>query len=161
MTEYAGHASALVADVDCTADGKDLCSVHGVQGFPTIKWGSPDAMEDYEGGRDLESLTAFAAENLKPVCGPENIDLCDDDKKALIKQLQSEGVAKLTGKIAEKTTELETAETDFEAAVEKLQAEYEALSEAKDAKAKEIKDSGLGLMKAVLASLSKAESAEL
>ena len=27
MEEYDGHASALVAKVDCTAGGKDLCTV--------------------------------------------------------------------------------------------------------------------------------------
>ena len=41
--------TALVADVDCTTEGKPLCEENGVQGFPTIKWGSPDALEDYEG----------------------------------------------------------------------------------------------------------------
>jgi len=40
MGEYKDHASALVADVDCTAEGKPLCDSNGVQGFPTIKWGS-------------------------------------------------------------------------------------------------------------------------
>ena len=33
MQKYEGHASALVGDVDCTADeSKELCETHGVQG---------------------------------------------------------------------------------------------------------------------------------
>eukprot|EP00409_Alexandrium_fundyense_P004668 CAMPEP_0185900634 /NCGR_PEP_ID=MMETSP0196C-20130402/151_1 /TAXON_ID=2932 /ORGANISM="Alexandrium fundyense, Strain CCMP1719" /LENGTH=61 /DNA_ID=CAMNT_0028619133 /DNA_START=146 /DNA_END=331 /DNA_ORIENTATION=+ len=39
----------LIADVDCTTAGKDLCEKHGVKGFPSIKWGDPDALEDYDG----------------------------------------------------------------------------------------------------------------
>merc|ERR1719258_773 len=46
---------------------------------------------------------------------------------------------------------LEAAGTTFETAVEELQAEYQKLSDDKEAKTKEIKDSGLGLMKAVKA----------
>merc|ERR1712157_452428 len=81
MDAYADSKTALVADVDCTAEGKPLCDSHGVQGFPTIKWGDPSNLEDYEGGRDFASLEKFAKENLKPMCSPKNIDLCDDEKK--------------------------------------------------------------------------------
>merc|ERR1740117_1526593 len=77
MTEFDGHASALVGDVDCTAAGKPLCDSNGVRGFPTIKFGDPSNLEDYKGGRDFDALSKFASENLKPVCSPANIDLCD------------------------------------------------------------------------------------
>jgi len=40
---------------------RDLGKRFGVQGFPTLKWfdGKSDKPEDYNGGRDLESLTKF------------------------------------------------------------------------------------------------------
>merc|ERR1719446_1279363 len=41
MTAYEGHATTLVADVDCTGEGKSLCETVGVEGFPTIKHGDP------------------------------------------------------------------------------------------------------------------------
>jgi hypothetical protein len=75
--DFAGSATQLVGDVDCTTEGKPLCETYGVKGFPSIKWGDPSAMEDYQGGRDYKSLKAFADENLKPICSPSNIDLCD------------------------------------------------------------------------------------
>merc|ERR1719445_978594 len=77
MKEFKDNKDVLIADVDCTADGKPLCSTHGVQGFPTLKWGNPAALEDYQGGRDFDSLKTFAEENLKPMCGPFNLDLSD------------------------------------------------------------------------------------
>ena len=86
MDAFADSKTALVGDVDCTAAGKPLCDSNGVQGFPTIKWGDPSALEDYQGGRDFDALKKFADENLKPMCSPSNIDLCDDDKKAEIKK---------------------------------------------------------------------------
>merc|ERR1712232_1145818 len=70
----------FVASVDCTAGGKPLCDSNGIQGFPTLKWGDPNALEDYQGGRSLDALKSFATENLKPVCSVSNIDLCDDEK---------------------------------------------------------------------------------
>jgi len=36
MAEYEGNPTSLVADVDCTTEGKDLCEEVGIQGFPTI-----------------------------------------------------------------------------------------------------------------------------
>jgi len=151
IKKFEGSATALVADVDCTAEGKPLCEEHGVQGFPTIKWGDPSALEDYEGGRDFESLEAFADENLKPVCSPTNIDLCDDDKKKKISDLMAMSEADLEAEISKKDAELKEAEATFDAEVQKLQEKYEQLEKDKTAKQKEIKDSGLGLMKAVKA----------
>merc|ERR1711998_129073 len=81
MEENKDSTTSLVADVDCTADGKDLCETHGVQGFPTIKYGDPSDLKDYSGGRDFDSLKKFADESLGPQCGPEHMDLCDEKMK--------------------------------------------------------------------------------
>merc|ERR1719409_416663 len=125
MKEYKGSKTALVYDVDCTAAGKPLCDSNGVRGFPTIKWGDPSALEKYTGGRDFDSLKEFAAENLKPVCSPANIDLCDADKKAEIETFQAMSADELEAAIAEKEAEQEAAEKAFKKGVEKLQKKYE------------------------------------
>jgi len=151
IKKYADHATALVADVDCTAEGKPLCEEHGVQGFPTIKWGDPSALEDYDGGRDYEELETFAEENLKPLCSPKNLDLCDDDKKKQISDLMAMSIEDLEASIEKKEAEAKEAEETFDAEVQKLQEKYEQLEKDKTAKQKEIKESGLGLMKAVKA----------
>jgi len=100
MSEFEGSSSSLVADVDCTADGKSLCDKSGVQGFPTIKHGDPTDLKDYQGGRDFESLKKFADENLGPQCGPDNMDLCSDTIKNKIEGYLAMSVDKLEGKIA-------------------------------------------------------------
>jgi len=151
MKSFDGSKTALVADVDCTAAGKDLCETHGVEGFPTIKWGDPSSLEDYDGGRDFEELKKFAEENLKPMCSPTNIELCDEDKKKQITELMAMDAAALDAKIAEKVKKQEEAEETFNSEVEKLQKRYEELEEEKKAAIAEVKASGLGLMKAVKA----------
>lgn len=156
MKEYAGSKTALVADVDCTAEGgKELCETHGVQGFPTLKWGDPSALEKYEGGRDADALKKFAAENLKPLCSPANLDLCDVDKKKQISDLQALPAEELEKQIAEKKAEQKTAEETFESEVKKLQAKYEQHQKDKDDGLAAVKASGLGLMKAVQAHAAK------
>jgi hypothetical protein len=156
MGEFEGSATALVADVDCTAAGKPLCDSNGVQGFPTIKWGDPSALEDYQGGRDFDALKKFADENLKPMCSPANIDLCDDEKKAEIEKFQAMEADELKKEIKTKEDAMAQAEKDFEKAVKKLQRKYEKLQKKKEKALKDIKDSGLGLMKAVSAHAGKA-----
>merc|ERR550525_1353507 len=100
MDEFKGKPSSLVADVDCTDAGKDLCEKHGVQGFPTIKWGDPSDLKDYEGGRDYEELKKFADENLGPTCGPDHLDLCNEKQKKSIEKFQAMSNQELEGKIA-------------------------------------------------------------
>merc|ERR1712110_735971 len=161
IKKYDGSKTALVADVDCTTDGKPLCEEHGVQGFPTIKWGDPSALEDYDGGRDYDDLEKFADENLKPLCSPKNLDLCDDAKKTQIKTYMEMSVEDLDAEIEKKEAEAKEAEETFDAEVQKLQERYEALEKEKTEKQAAVKASGLGLMKAVKATKGDGEKEEL
>mmetsp|Transcript_13973 Transcript_13973/g.28557 ORF Transcript_13973/g.28557 Transcript_13973/m.28557 type:complete len:217 (-) Transcript_13973:86-736(-) len=152
---FDGHKTALIGDVDCTADGKPLCEANGVQGFPTLKWGDPSALENYEGARSYDALKKFADENLKPICSPTNIDLCSAEKKAEIEKFQAMSVADLDAAISEQEAKITDAETLFKDEVKKLQKTYEGLKEAQDAAIADVKSSGLGLMKAVKAAKGK------
>merc|ERR1712224_475831 len=160
IDEYKDSKTALVADVDCTTEGKSLCETHGIRGYPTIKWGDPSALEDYDGGRSLSDLQTFASENLKPICGPKNLDLCDDEKKKEIADLMALADADLDAKIAEKKKEIEAAEEAFKTGLKGLQSTYEQLQKDKDEGIKKIKESGLGLMQSVLAHAGKPKDKE-
>jgi len=151
MKEYADSKDILVADVDCTADGKDLCEEIGVQGFPTIKFGDPNNLEDYEGGRDLKALQKHAKEKLGPSCGPKNLDLCDAEKKKQLDEFMAMPEEDLAAKIKEQEADMAKAESDLEELLKSLQSQYEEGQKARDDKKKEIKESGLGLMKSVAA----------
>merc|ERR1711972_209412 len=158
MKEYQDHKTVLIADVDCTAGGKSLCETVGVQGYPTIKYGDPNNLEDYEGGRDYKALLKFAKDNLGPSCGPANMDLCDDDKKELINKFMAMSIDDLKKAIKEKDDESAAVDTEFDEMVKGLQSSYEAGQKARDEKKKEIKDSGLGLMKSVKAAKKSGKS---
>jgi len=147
--------TSLIADVDCTAEGKPLCEQAGVQGFPTIKWGDASSLEDYQGGRDYDAMKKFAKENLKPMCSPANLDLCDDEKKAKIQELQALAPADLQAQVDAKKAEMKTLEETFETSVKQLQADYEQLQKDKDQTIADVKKSGLGLMQAVQAAKKK------
>lgn len=152
MDAFKGSESQLVADVDCTAEGKPLCDANGIRGYPSLKWGDPSDLQDYQGARDYDALKKFAEENLKPMCSPKNIDLCDDDKKKEIEKFQAMSKEDLEKAIKEKEDEQTAVEEDFKKLVEGLQKTYQEANEDKDKKLADIKESGLGLMKAVLSS---------
>lgn len=159
--EFASSDTKLVADVDCTAEGKPLCDANGVQGFPTLKWGDPSDLQAYEGGRTYDDLKKFAEENLKPLCSVSNIDLCDDDMKANIKKYQDMSADDLAALVEVEETKLSDAEAFFKAEVEKLQATYQQLSKDKDDAQAAVKESGLGLMKSVFKSKTDSSKDEL
>lgn len=68
---YSASSSVVIGSVDCTAEGnEDLCQQYGVQGYPTLKYykdGNTEG-EDYSGGRDLDTLSSFANEELDKKC---------------------------------------------------------------------------------------------
>jgi len=151
MGDFADSKTALVADVDCTADGKPLCDANGVQGFPTIKYGDPNALEKYEGGRDYDALKKFADENLKPLCSPSNMDLCEDDQKEELNKLMAMDMADLEAAVKDGEDKIENAEKTFKTELQKLQDSYQKLMKDKDDTIASVKSSGLGQMKSVLA----------
>jgi hypothetical protein len=161
MAEFKDSATALVGDSDCTAAGKSLCSKMGVRGYPTIKHGDPNNMEDYKGGRTLADLQKFASENLGPSCGPANLDLCDDAKKAQIEEYLAMSAGDLKTKVDEENKKNTDIEETFKTEVSKLQKRYEELQKEKDTGLAAVKDSGLGLMSAVQAHKKKAGKSEL
>lgn len=85
--EFDGSNTVLIADVDCTVE-KQLCSRHGVKGFPTIKafpmGSNAEEGQLYEGGRDFDSLKQYADHSLGPSCSNDYIELCDAGQKATL-----------------------------------------------------------------------------
>jgi len=160
MEKFKDSKTALIADVDCTVH-QDLCGKHGVQGYPTIKYGDPNNMEDYQGGRSYDDLEKFANENLGPSCGPANLDLCDADQKKKIEEASAMSEADLDAKIKTEEKRIEDAEENFKKEVEKLQATYEKLSKDKDETIAAVKKEGLGMLKSVRAHKSSGGKKEL
>merc|ERR1712146_772434 len=95
-------------------------------------------------------------ENLKPMCSPTNIDLCDDEKKAQIEELQALSAEELQAKIDAEEQKIKDAEKLFEDELVKLQSTYEQISKDKEDTIADVKASGLGLMKSVKAASAKA-----
>jgi hypothetical protein len=160
MAEYKGAADRLIADVDCTAGGKSLCESVGVRGYPTIKHGDPNDLQDYKGGRSFADLKKFA-DGLGPQCGPGNLDLCDDAKKKQIAEFQALSASEREAKIGEQEKSLTTLESDFKKFVDGLQKQYTEANEKKDKDLEAIKSGGLGLLKSVHAFEKKAGKGEL
>lgn len=159
MAKYADHKSILVADVDCTAGGEDLCQEIGVEGYPTIKHGDPADLQDYEGGREMEELEEFAA-TLGPSCSVANIELCDAEKKAKIEEFQAMPADKLKEFIKTQEAAMKKVESDFEEFVEGLQSQYEEAEKKKKSDISAIKESGLGMAKSVRAASGAGGAAE-
>ncbi|KAH8600224.1 thioredoxin-like protein [Bisporella sp. PMI_857] len=81
---FAKKDKLIIAKVDADAE-KSLGKRFGVQGFPTIKFfnGKDEKPIDYNGGRDLESLSAFLTEKTgvkpkKKAVAPSQVEFLND-----------------------------------------------------------------------------------
>ena len=158
MEEFEGSESVLVADVDCIGEGKSLCDQNGVKGFPTIKYGDPNNLQDYKGGRDKNELVEFT-ETLKPGCIVESLENCSDEEKALIEELRKKTNAELQEMIVAELKESEQAHKDFKEGVDKLQSEFEKLTADKEGTLKDIKDRySIGFVKQLINEKSEQKS---
>lgn len=96
--EYEGSKSVLIGDVDATIES-DLGSKYGVQGYPTLKYftaGSTEA-QDYNSGRDFESMKTWVDDNLKVKCNVADGEGCTDKENTYIakwKGKDSDAIAK-------------------------------------------------------------------
>merc|ERR1719469_1221523 len=145
---FKDSADRLVADVDCTADGKSLCDSMGVEGYPTIKYGDPHNLQDYKEGRGFADLKKFFA-GLGPECGPAHPELCDVQDKLEIQEFQAMSVSELEQALAEKEKKLETLEADFKVFMQGLEDSYKAANAKKEEEVEELRSNGLSLLKGV------------
>lgn len=68
----ANDPPVILAEVDCTADGKDICSQHGVSGYPTLKaFKNGEKAFDYEGPRDSDGIVKY----MRSKAGPSSKEL--------------------------------------------------------------------------------------
>lgn len=139
----------LVASVDCTTGGKAICDANGVRGFPTLKFGDPNALEDYQGGRDFESLNKFARD-IEAQCSAFNPDKCDDLEAGQLDHFMSKDLDELRDILLEKETLLKKVEGALQDEVKKLQEAYEELKSSTEDAIQKIKSQGYGLLKSVI-----------
>ena len=97
-TEYKDSSSVLIGDVDCTVE-TELASDYGVKGYPTIKYypagEGKEGAKDYQGGRDLASLKAFAANTLAKGCEVDKEESCDERENKYIAKMKAKGADKI------------------------------------------------------------------
>jgi hypothetical protein len=81
----------MIGDVDCTEDGQSLCEKFNVGGYPTIKYfsdGDTTTGQDYQSGRDFDSLKKFVTDELEVKCDPSDPSECNDKEKAYIEKMK-------------------------------------------------------------------------
>merc|ERR1711923_523651 len=120
--EWADNEVGLIAEVDCTIESNEpICG--GVQGYPTVKYGDPNSLDN-----------------------------CTDEEKTEIAKFDALSLPDLESAIAQVDGSIAQFEQDFEAEVDKLQTRYDELMKGVEEKTAALqKDSGYKYMKSVLA----------
>eukprot|EP00656_Telonema_subtile_P017231 TRINITY_DN1920_c0_g1_i8.p1 TRINITY_DN1920_c0_g1~~TRINITY_DN1920_c0_g1_i8.p1 ORF type:complete len:190 (-),score=43.82 TRINITY_DN1920_c0_g1_i8:333-902(-) len=113
-----------------------------IQGYPSIKYGAPDALHDYEGGREYSDLSEFAKNNLGPTCGINTQEHCTQMQKTEILAAQTFSNDEIKTALQKKRDELKAVNDEFEAAAAALETEYERLSAETEKKITAVEQSG-------------------
>lgn len=99
--EFAASSSVLIGDVDCTESGEELCETYEVRGYPTLKYflDGDEKGEDYQGGRDFDSLKSFVEEKLEIKCDVANPTECSEKEQEYITKMKAKSSADRTKQI--------------------------------------------------------------
>lgn len=158
--EWNDHDTALIAEVDCTEEPR-LCQDFEVDGYPTLYYGDPSAPETYEGGRDFESMSDFAKQNLgQTICSVFKLDSCTEAEKAVIANYETKTIEELNEELAGVEKKAEEEEAAFDEAVEKLQKQYEEMVSAYNEKVDEIREASNYKFLRAIVSKKEAEKGE-
>merc|ERR1712032_617999 len=72
---------------------------HEVEKYPTLKWGHPEYLEDYQGQLDFDSLDKFSQDNLKPLCSMAAPEHCDSEQQGLVAEFKNLTAREVKAKI--------------------------------------------------------------
>ena len=142
MEEYAESETTLVADVDCINGGKEICDNNNVKGFPTIKYGSANSLEDYKGGRSASDLREFASK-LGPPCNVYTLENCNNKQKAQIEEYQGKNKEVLEGMITSYENSVADIESTFKTGVDGLNVQFKQLQDDKEIALGKLDDVGI------------------
>ncbi|CAE7537208.1 SEP2 [Symbiodinium pilosum] len=110
---FADTPNVIIGQVDCTGSGQGFCGENGVQGYPTLKLWKDGRMQDYNGGRDFNSLKREVERKLdpRPACSLESKDACKPEDRVILEESEKMSKAERAAKIKEVQQEIQDAKT--------------------------------------------------
>ena len=131
MRQYADHQTILVAKVDCTGEGKEICNGADVKGFPSIKYGDPTSLVDYKGARDFGTLFKFT-KTLTPKCNVNTNEFCTEEQKKSIAVFTQQSLEELVSDLDKYENSLIEIVNLYDDEVKAMQHRYKELTQAKN-----------------------------
>ena len=94
--------NTLIGSIDCNAN-IDLCTRFHIIGLPTILYGDASLrgiyLEEYRGDKTFTELRTFAEHELKPMCNPGRLDVCNSTTRKDMEMYMAMSYDELTAKI--------------------------------------------------------------
>jgi hypothetical protein len=150
--DWVNDPDGLILDVDCTAGktASSFCNKKRVDDFPALKYGDPNALEDYQGPRSYPILAEFAKEFLKQCTPSSRLDTtCTQDQKQLLKHYQTLTPLELKERIQEEKSKVKQLKKNFAKQSEKRQQDYQNMVKAKAQRIMQIENGDLQYMLAI------------
>lgn len=142
VSEIMRDENVLIAEVDCTAeDSEETCDENDVEGFPSLKYGEGGSvLDEYFEDRSFREMYQFAKQNLKRMCSPKSLDLCDDEQKVILDKYMAMSQEEVKIALEAIDDDLEKYEDALEDEIEKLEEDYEKLENSAREKKKNAMD---------------------
>ena len=153
---YHKNATHLVSKVKCEDEhGRKtirICNENGIQAYPTLMYGNPEALKLYNGKMDLHTLRSFVDNELKLPCSPLYIEACNETEKEKMFYAMGLMEEQLREHVQKEENKIKDVESKFDAKLNELQKKYEETMYEQEVAIEKLKQGDLAIYKTVLRS---------
>lgn len=112
--KFADTPNVIIGMLDCAGAGQQSCGESGVQGYPTLKLWKDGKMNDYNGGRDFNSMKREVETKLnpRPACSLESKDACSAADRVILEESEKMSKADRAAKIKAVQQEIQDAKKE-------------------------------------------------
>ena len=142
------HNEVVIAEVDCTKN-KELCAAYSVRGYPSLKYGDPNDLQDYKGERTYDALNEFL-QTLGPPCDINTRERCSDRQLERLDEYQKLSVGELDQLLEDEASTRDEIETLFSESVEKISDQYQYVLKKRECLINKLAEYETGIINSLL-----------
>lgn len=151
-SQYIKNGTHLVQRIKCEDENGrktvKLCNYNGVNAYPTIMYGNPQALKLYKGPFLLNEFKTFI-DGMKVPCTPEYFEYCDKEKQETMMHAMSMTEAEIQQSIEKEEEKIRNVTASYDLKLKDIENMYEKVMDEQAEAIEKIKSGDLALYKSV------------
>eukprot|EP00943_MAST-04B_sp_MAST-4B-sp1_P000382 g382.t1 len=151
-SEYFKNGTHLVQRINCEDENGrktvKLCNYNGINAYPSIMYGNPQALKLYTGPFELNNFKTFI-NGMKVPCTPEYFEYCDKEQQETMMHAMSMTEEQIQLSIENEEEKIRNVTASYDLKLKEIESMYEQMMDEQKEEIEKIKRGDLALYKSV------------